>query len=97
MSSLIKNIFLLVGVLVTCALGYYLYTQQTESIAHSSNKAVSEDVAAQSAEFLRSLNELQAIQLDNSIFSDPRFSSLVNFSYPVEPVPVGKSNPFEVN
>ena len=93
MSSFIQNTIILGGVLVLLGLGYYMYTQ--DSGVETTD--VSAQVAAESAAFLNRLNELKAIELDGSIFSDPRFISLVNYATPVLSEPIGNSNPFEAN
>lgn len=96
MFAIIKNIFILAAVLLTAALGYYLYVHQA-GLDDSSNGGVGQNITLETAEFLRRLNELKAIELDNAIFSDPRFSSLTNFATPIQSEPVGTANPFELN
>lgn len=96
MSPLIQNVLILLGVLAIGGLGYYLYVSASPAV-DAENEQVAQQLAAESAEFLRLLNELKAIQLDGSIFSDPRFSSLVDHTTPVEVSPVGRSNPFEIS
>lgn len=94
MSSLLQNIIVIGGILVILGLGYYLYTQNA-ALDVSSDSDVSAQVAAETADFLRRLNELKAIQLSGDIFSDPRFLSLINFTAPVGSEPVGQENPFD--
>lgn len=97
MFSFIKNIFIIVAVLLTGALGYYLYMNQSGALEDTSNGGIDQNVALQTTEFLRRLNELKAIELNDAIFSDPRFSSLTNFATPLQSEPYGTSNPFELN
>lgn len=94
MSSFIQNLIILGGVVVLIAFGYYLYTQENGAEADSE---LSAQVAAESANFLHRLNELKAIELDGSIFSDPRFVSLVNYSLPIVTEAVGNPAPFDRN
>lgn len=94
MSSLLQNIIVIGGIVVLLGLGYYLYTQNA-ALDVSNDSAVSTQVAAETADFLRRLNELKAIQLNGTLFSDPRFISLVNFTAPVLVEPVGQDNPFD--
>lgn len=94
MSSFIQNTIILGGILVLVGLGYYIYTSNTQSDAESEMSA---QIAAESADFLRRLNELKAIELNGSIFSDPRFVSLVNYSQPVLSEPVGNPSPFDIS
>lgn len=92
MSSFIQNTIILGGVLVLIGLGYYLYTEEP-----AGGSQVSVQVAAESAAFLSKLNELKAIELDATLFYDPRFRSLVNYSAPVVSEPIGNPNPFHTN
>lgn len=94
MSSLVQNLFIFLGLVVVLALGYYLYTQNEMSSLSLNNDAISTQVAAESAMFLSRLNELKKIDLDDSLFSDPRFRSLIDNSAPVIEDPVGRPNPF---
>lgn len=97
MSTLFKNIFIVLALIVTAVLGFYLYTQNVGSDSKASNRVISESVTVQTANFLRRLNELKAIELDSAIFSDPRFNSLITFQQPSQAEPVGRTNPFELN
>jgi len=51
--------------------------------------------AAQS-EFPVPVSELQSISFDTSIFSDPKFTSLVDITTAVQPEPIGRPDPFAV-
>lgn len=96
MASILKNIFIVLALLATAGLGYYLYLDQNSAL-QATDMALSGDIAMETADFLRKLNELKAIEIDGSIFSDERFSSLTNFSVPIEAEPIGRTNPFELN
>lgn len=93
MSPFIQNMIIIGGVLLLIGLGFYLYTQ-SDPVPED---GVSNRVIIETADFLRQLEELKSIQLDGSIFSDPRFISLVNYTGPILPEPVGKNNPFDIN
>jgi len=45
-------------------------------------------------EILALLVDLKSIRLDGSLFADPVFQSLEDFSIPIEPEPRGRTNPF---
>lgn len=45
-------------------------------------------------EFLRRIANLEALKLDEAIFSNAVFLSLTDFSIPLLPQPKGRSNPF---
>ncbi len=95
MFSLLKQLLILLALLVTVGLGYYLFTQNSGGLEDTTNASGTQVVALEAADFLNHLNELKAIELDGSIFSDPRFSYLTNFTRTVEPEAVGgRENPF---
>lgn len=83
---------MLVGVLLVAGLGYYVFVQQSAAELH--NTQVNNAAAAESAIFLQRLHELQSIELAGDIFSDQRFSRFFDFSQPIEPVSIGKPDPF---
>jgi hypothetical protein len=95
MVTIIKNIVILIALLLTLVLGYYIFIQNNSDI--SNNEAVINDVALESQQFIALLNELKSIQIDSSVFSDPRFTSLRNLSMPIEPEAISRDNPFELN
>lgn len=98
MTSVLKNIFVIAGFLLICGLGYYLYTQNNGSLlSHDGDASVTSSIqASQEAEILlRQLNDIKSIQINNELFSDPRFTTLVNNTTEVEPSSIGRSTPFE--
>jgi hypothetical protein len=96
MSPFLQNALIFLGLTLIVGLGYFLYTQNSNLEVDSQNAAVSMQVELETADFLRRLNELKAIQLNGDIFSDERFTSFVRFSPPLLDQPLGKTNPFEV-
>lgn len=95
MSAKIQNLIVILGVVLIAFVGYYLYTQNTNSTLM--NGAVDNQVAVETSLFLERLTVLQGIALDGSLFSDPRFQNLVDFSEPISPQPIGRDNPFSLN
>lgn len=93
MMSVLKNIFVIVGLLLVAGLGYYLY--QDGSLLEGANQNGDLQVEAQSEEFIRRLETLKRISINDELFSDPRFTSLRSFATPVPVLPIGRSNPFE--
>jgi len=94
MSALIQNILIIGGILVILGLGYFMYTQDARL---DTKTQLSAQVAAESEQFLRRLNELKAIELNGDLFSDPRFVSLINYQVPVLPEPIGNKTPFDIS
>lgn len=61
-------------------------------ISSSKTKRTAADIVG--AEIIQALNQIERLQLDRAIFSDPVYKSLVDRSQPIPPEPVGKDNPF---
>src|SRR3989338_6324194 len=51
-------------------------------------------VPPQAQKLIQSLAVLSTVQLDGAIFSNPSFTTLVDFSLPITVEPVGRENPF---
>ena len=96
MKSILKTFFIVLALVVTAGLGYYLFVYQT-SLENTSNATFNNDVATKAARFLKKLNELKEIELNSDILSDGRFSSLTTFTAPVQQEQIGRTNPFDVN
>jgi hypothetical protein len=93
MSSKYKNIFLFILLFVIIAAGYAYFSGGDEGdILVSSNP--SGTVTEAGRELLQLGATLRAIELDDSIFSDPAFQSLEDFGQELTPEPVGRQNPF---
>lgn len=92
MMSLLKNLFVLLGLLMVAGFGYYLYT--TNGSLALENSAAELSAEAESAEIIRKVEAIKRISIDQSVFSDPRFTTLRSFATPVQVYPVGRNNPF---
>ena len=92
MTGKLQNTLVLLGIIAIAAAGYYLFVQNGSITLN--NQSVDNQASADTAQFLRKLNELKVIKLDGSIFSDSRFISLVDYSEVVVPVSQGRANPF---
>jgi flagellar basal body-associated protein FliL len=87
---------IIIAVVIAGALlvgGYLLFFNSSNS---SSGAVVSTSVSANTAEvtFLDLATQADAITFNTSILSDPRFTSLVDTSTTVVPVPEGRKDPF---
>lgn len=104
-----KKIFLFGGIFVGVVILYFLFFSGGQSPAQGASTKASPgglvtEVAQSSSdvivgrELLNLLAEIQTISLDFSIFDNPVFGSLEDWSRPIEPQPLGKSlgrkNPF---
>jgi hypothetical protein len=94
MPKLLKNVVALGGLALIAFVGYYLIGMNRDATVAGNNTLVVSQAEAETKDFLARLDDLNTIQLSTDIFSDPRFTSLQDFTGPVERVPYGRSNPF---
>lgn len=95
MTSVLKNIIVLLGLVLIAGLGYYLYTQNISLNTSGDNIAVTNQSAAETEVFLRRLNDLKQIDLNTKLFTDSRFTSLTSYATDVPVLFVGRGNPFK--
>lgn len=83
-------------VLVLLAVGFFIYSTFIATPDAGPLTAQSVDTAqtAVEQELIGLLLELRSIQLDLSLFDNPNFRSLTDFSQELVPEPTGRSNPF---
>lgn len=89
-----KGILILILVL---AGGYYVYStffSTPATTAPVSYGSEGSGAAQLEQELLSELLQLQRIQLDASVFSDPAIQALVDLSQGIEPQKIGRQNPF---
>ena len=81
------------GIVAVLILGYvyFAYFSGSSTPALTSTDASN---TALSQSLLLTLQNLQTIKLDNSIFSNPAFISLTDFGVTIPPQTVGNPNPF---
>lgn len=93
MSSTLQNLLIILGVVLLAGLGYYLYSQ-SNSFGLNTSSGASAQVSADTTVLLHKLQSLQTIKLEDQVFTDKRFEMLTNFTQPVTPSYIGKTNPF---
>ena len=88
-----KNI---ITILVVLVIGFFVYSAFFKPAG--GDALIAQDISpAQTAveqELIALLLELRSIRLDLSVFDDPEFQSLTDFSQDLIPEPVGRPNPF---
>lgn len=95
MTQKTKQIIIAIVIIVIAFIGFKMFFSNTDS-----NDTTLVADKATSAEFIDGqiildlLNELNAVTLDNSIFSNKLFVSLVNFERPIAEQIPGRPNPF---
>ncbi|HMA78702.1 MAG TPA: hypothetical protein VKP88_06265 [Candidatus Paceibacterota bacterium] len=90
---MLKNLFILLGLLATVGIGYYLFVIEDQAL-RSGNADVVSDAEQESRDFLRRLEEIQRIEIQTEVLTDPRFNNRVDYSRAVPTIPAGRENPF---
>lgn len=99
-SSNAKTIAVLI---IIAVLGFFLYKQfsgddnATTTVTDANGQPISTidpNVATIGADIQALLVQINGLQIDAEIFSDPVFKSLTDFTSPVAAQPTGKKNPF---
>jgi hypothetical protein len=86
-----NTIILIIATLIVAAGAYWYFftgTGTAPPLTTNTTQNVSE------AQFQTLVTELSPITFDTSIFSDPRFTSLVDLATPITPEQVGRTDPF---
>ncbi len=94
MSPLLKNLLIGLGIAVIALIGAYLYQQRPSEVVTTVNERVANQAALETQDFLRRLQELRDVELSDTIFTDERFESLVDWHVETRDEPIGKTNPF---
>lgn len=82
-----------VVLVVALGVGWYLFFGGSASSPTLTTTQATGDNPAEK-NLISTLLALRAVKLDATIFSDPAFISLKDFSTQIVPEPVGRSNPF---
>ncbi len=82
----------ILATLVIIAGGYWYFFVQTGNQPPLTTSAPSGNTAQ--TQFQMLVSQLQPISFDTSIFSDPKFTSLVDLTMPVAPESSGRTDPF---
>jgi len=87
-----NTIILIVATLIVAAGAYWYFFTGTGNALPLTVSSSSGNVSQ--AQFQTLVDELRPVNFDTTIFSDPRFTSLIDITTPVTPEPSGRSDPF---
>ncbi len=87
-----KIIVIVVALLVAVGIWIGLSSGGTSSDSLLSSESVSDE--GPDRDLVATLLALRSVKLEGSIFTDPSFQSLKDFSTQIVPEPVGRPNPF---
>jgi hypothetical protein len=81
-------------IIIVAVLGYFYFYGSSAPAASGLVQSSPSDSDAVGAQVLTLLNQIQSLKIDTSIFSDPGFLTLRDYSVAIPPESVGRSNPF---
>jgi len=79
-------------IILIAVIGYWAYNAFLSG--GSDALLTTQTVSPLSQEILTTLSSLNTIRLDNTIFSDPVFTSLTDYGVTIPPENIGRRNPF---
>ncbi len=95
MGNTAKNISIVLGLITIAFAGYYMLTQRNSTtLSFDSGEQVLSNMLANTQVFITHRQELDEVELDLSLFEDPRFLSFRSFTQPVVERPIGRPDPF---
>ena len=89
-----STVIVIVVLATVMLLGWYSLTSTKNNELETVSTEANQQLDAASAKFLESLNELNSIVLDTTVFQSPAYSQLKDFARPIMPEPQGRANPF---
>jgi len=96
MTQTVKNIIAVVILGGVGLLGYILFMQKdTNSLMFGQDSVVSDVLIVQARTFVQKRQRVEAVTIDATVFTDPRFTTLTTYTVPVVAQPVGKTSLFE--
>jgi hypothetical protein len=94
MSQLTKQIIIAVIIIIVAFVGFKMFFPGSGSGEASLVTEQSTATFAEGQTILNLLNKLNEVTIDDSVFSNPIFVSLVSFEIPIQDQVVGRPNPF---
>lgn len=100
MKGMLKKIIIFVIVFILVIVAWSIIsgkkddTNRTLTSSATESDLLDEDESAVADTFLNTLLDLNTLTLDDTIFGDPRFQSLVDHRVVLTPQPEGRSNPY---
>jgi len=94
LQSVNKTWIWLTAVVIIAAIGYFYLSGSSTPAASSTLQSSGPDSAAVGTQVLSLLNQIQSLKIDASIFSDPGYQTLRDYSVVIPPENVGRPNPF---
>lgn len=93
-ASSLKSTVAIVVVVAIAFLGYYFYKSGASSSGAGLLSQGSGSTGAIGSQVLGLLNQIQSLRIDASLFADPGYQTLRDYSVAIPPENVGRANPF---
>jgi len=81
-------------IIIVAIVGYFYLSGSSAPASSTLVQSSGSDSEAVGAQVLTLLNQIQSLKIDTSIFSDPGFLTLRDYSVAIPPENVGRANPF---
>ena len=95
MGKTATNFAIALGLITVAFAGYYMFTQQGNgTLSVETNQQATINMLNNTQVFIEHRRALDGVDLDISIFEDPRFRSLRSFTTPIQKQPIGRPDPF---
>lgn len=90
-----KSLIGIIVLVIVGALVYFFYIgNKAPDVDSLLDSQATPDATAASSRILALLNQISSLKIDTSLFNDPAYQSLVDYSVPIPEIPVGRNNPF---
>jgi hypothetical protein len=89
-----KSTIIVIVVLVVAAAAYFYLEGSPSSSSSSSLDQQQTDMGTLGTQVLSLLNQTRSLKIDTTLFSDPGYKTLQDYTVDVPQVGVGRANPF---
>lgn len=95
-TSSLKSVVIVAVIVAVAFLAYYFYKSgnSTESSSLLSSSSGQPDASQIGSQVLSLLSQIQSLRIDDSLFSDPGYQTLRDYSVVIPAEDVGRDNPF---
>lgn len=90
----LKSIVILLVVIAVVLCAYFYYEGSGTAGSSLLSAPVGSDAGAIGTQVLSLLNQIQSLRIDSTLFTDPGYQTLRDYSVAVPPENVGRANPF---
>ncbi len=90
-----KPLFTIIAIIGAALLAYFFFIGGKAPASDAILQTVATPEAnAASARILNLLNQIKSLKIETTIFTNPAYQTLQDYSVPIPAVPVGRPNPF---